>query len=115
MPRRCADPKADGMVGGTGAIANGCLNFLKPLGRAKNPGPTVGPAARRSSSECAALACQDPRPHNQPARRRGYAKNLAVLVVRHPGRGGGEILRLHLQKFEDRKDCALWRSRAGAE
>src|SRR5262249_57553852 len=98
------------MAGGAVRYCNGCLNFLKPLGRAKNPGPTVGPAVRRSSSECAALACQGPRPRNQPARRRGYAKNLAVLVVRHPGRGGGEILRFHLQKFEDRKDCALSRT-----
>src|SRR5215218_5308660 len=44
-----------------------------------------------------------------------HAEDHAVLVVRHPGRGRGALLLFHLQEFEGRDHCALWRGRAGAK
>src|SRR5439155_27381189 len=55
------------------------------------------------------------RPGNLKGRATTHATDQPVLVVRYASRGGGKVLRLHLQEFEDRENCSLRRSRTWAE
>src|SRR5437588_8897804 len=43
------------------------------------------------------------------------AKDYSIFVVRRSGGGGGEVLRLGLQEFEDQADHALYRGGTGRE
>src|SRR5207248_2214518 len=80
------------------------------------PGPSAvwTRSPRRScSSRARRWGCvrRDNRAGNLTGRVTTYAEDHPVFVVRFASRGGGEVLRLHLQEFEDREGCSLRRSR----